>query len=256
MATISENTVNINDNYYSETHATDVTTLDQATLDAAKLGRFYIEFSEEFSQIGPNSAIKTGTMSFTDTGGTTPYSQISDYAGNQSAEHMEIYTGDAYGSGYDGWSSVDEGGRTYEGTGIADPQLVGIIFNGNQSTGEGTAIVGIWAGLLDEANGGSMQYFFFPLADQVEKIELLDLPDADGNGGTAFVSHVDTLSDGDQSSGTIVAYVDLMDGAALNAAQPNYIVEGTAGGDLIDGTYLGDPDGDLIDNNDGRQRQA
>lgn len=31
----------------------------------------------------------------------------------------------------------------------------------------------------------------------------------------------------------------------------NYIVEGTAGGDLINGSYDGDPEGDFIDNNDG-----
>ena len=31
----------------------------------------------------------------------------------------------------------------------------------------------------------------------------------------------------------------------------NYIVEGTVGGDLIDGSYAGDPDGDMIDNGDG-----
>ena len=31
----------------------------------------------------------------------------------------------------------------------------------------------------------------------------------------------------------------------------NLIVEGTAAGDLIDATYLGDPDGDLVDNGDG-----
>lgn len=31
----------------------------------------------------------------------------------------------------------------------------------------------------------------------------------------------------------------------------NYIVEGTAGGDLIDGNYTGDPEGDVIDGGDG-----
>ena len=34
-------------------------------------------------------------------------------------------------------------------------------------------------------------------------------------------------------------------------AAPDYIVEGTSGGDLIDGSFTGDPEGDLIDNNDG-----
>lgn len=34
---------------------------------------------------------------------------------------------------------------------------------------------------------------------------------------------------------------------AMGIAQPNYIVDGTAGADLIDGSYLTDPDGDVID---------
>ena len=31
---------------------------------------------------------------------------------------------------------------------------------------------------------------------------------------------------------------------------PNFIVEGTSGGDLIDGAYTGDPEGDMVDAND------
>ncbi|MCV2893760.1 Hint domain-containing protein [Lentibacter sp. XHP0401] len=34
---------------------------------------------------------------------------------------------------------------------------------------------------------------------------------------------------------------------AMGIPQPNYIVEGTAGGDLIDGGYIADPEGDVID---------
>lgn len=34
---------------------------------------------------------------------------------------------------------------------------------------------------------------------------------------------------------------------AMGIPQPNYVVEGTSGADLIDGTYITDPDGDVID---------
>jgi Ca2+-binding RTX toxin-like protein len=37
---------------------------------------------------------------------------------------------------------------------------------------------------------------------------------------------------------------------ALGIPAPNYIVEGTAGDDLIDGSYTGDPQGDVVDGND------
>ncbi|SLN34971.1 Bifunctional hemolysin/adenylate cyclase precursor [Roseovarius gaetbuli] len=40
--------------------------------------------------------------------------------------------------------------------------------------------------------------------------------------------------------------------AAMGIAQTDYIVDGTAGGDLIDADYAGDPDGDFVDNLDSR----
>ncbi len=65
--------------------------------------------------------------------------------------------------------------------------------------------------------------------------------DVDGTGASTL-----TDSDGD-GSGTapMTDDVDFRD-----ATVPNYIVEGTAAGELIDGSYFGDPDGDIIDNND------
>jgi len=38
--------------------------------------------------------------------------------------------------------------------------------------------------------------------------------------------------------------------AAMGIPEPDYVVEGTAGDDLIDGTYLGDPEGDVVDGGD------
>ncbi len=45
------------------------------------------------------------------------------------------------------------------------------------------------------------------------------------------------------------AYLNAL-GIPSPAAPPDYIVEGTAGADIIDASYTGDPDGDMVDNND------
>ena len=50
------------------------------------------------------------------------------------------------------------------------------------------------------------------------------------------------------NGGTYISYIDLMPAPGSGT---DYIVEGTSGGDLIDGTYTGDPTGDKVDNNDG-----
>ena len=42
----------------------------------------------------------------------------------------------------------------------------------------------------------------------------------------------------------------------LTAPAPDGIVSGTGGDDVIDGSYVADPDGDLVDNNDGRNVQG
>lgn len=53
----------------------------------------------------------------------------------------------------------------------------------------------------------------------------------------------------DSEGNTDVGYITIKTVAAVG---PDGIVQGTASGDLIDTSYLGDPDGDRIDNNDGR----
>ncbi len=68
---------------------------------------------------------------------------------------------------------------------------------------------------------------------------------SDGDIGTNTL----TYSIIDSAGNTDVGYLFVK---TVAAAGPDGIVEGTAGADVIDGTYLGDPDGDRIDNNDGQ----
>ncbi|MEZ5715357.1 MAG: Hint domain-containing protein, partial [Paracoccaceae bacterium] len=60
----------------------------------------------------------------------------------------------------------------------------------------------------------------------------VELQDASGNWITVNFSEIETL---------VLPATDLT---------PDHIVEGTAAGDLITDTYTGDPDGDMVDNND------
>ncbi|MBD3786351.1 MAG: cadherin-like domain-containing protein [Sphingomonadales bacterium] len=60
--------------------------------------------------------------------------------------------------------------------------------------------------------------------------------------GVAEVSY--TVSDGNGGFDTATAFI------TVNEAQPDGIVEGTAGDDLIDFAYTGDPEGDMIDAGD------
>ncbi len=258
MATISLTATNIKDNYYSETHQTDTSALDQSVLDAAKLDRFFIEFDNARSSIGTDSILRTGTMNFTDTGGNATFAQITEYGGNQSDGHIESFTGDlwadALGASYGGFSAIDSVGRSYSFIGSSDPTLVAMTFDGNEATGDGVAVLGYWITFYDAGASDAPRYFFFPLADQAQKIAMLDLPDGSGNGGTTILTHTNDIADSDQMvDSTIVAYVDMMSGAAIN---PDGIVTGTAGADLIDGAYTGDPNGDLVDNNDGNPNSA
>ncbi len=66
---------------------------------------------------------------------------------------------------------------------------------------------------------------------------------ANGTNGTENFTY--TVSDG---TNTDVGYVTL---TTSGSASPDGIVSGTSGNDIIDTSYVGDPDGDKVDNNDG-----
>ncbi|UWQ12767.1 Hint domain-containing protein (plasmid) [Aliiroseovarius crassostreae] len=85
------------------------------------------------------------------------------------------------------------------------------------------------------------------IKDVVDDVVGHDVNDADVDGSGNFSladSDGDTAADGTGAT-PMVNDLDFRD-----ATPSDYIVEGTSGGDLIDGSYTGDPDGDLIDSND------
>lgn len=81
------------------------------------------------------------------------------------------------------------------------------------------------------------------LADVVDDVVGFDANDADVDGTGNL-----TLADTDGDAGDATPLTDDYDFRDTTA--PNYVVEGTSGADLIDATYTGDPDGDMIDDLD------
>ncbi len=89
------------------------------------------------------------------------------------------------------------------------------------------------------------------IMDVVDDVAGYDANDADVDGSGNFTladSDADTAADGSNASGTTtnLDYRDAQDDTVTSDGT----VEGTTGNDVIDGSYAGDPDGDMVDNND------
>ncbi|MEH6647266.1 Hint domain-containing protein [Sulfitobacter sp.] len=85
------------------------------------------------------------------------------------------------------------------------------------------------------------------IMDAVDDVPGWDVNDLDVDGAGNFTladSDNDVAADGSDAL-PMINDLDFRD-----AGTPDYIVEGTGGGDLIDASYVGDLDGDRIDNND------
>ncbi len=168
---------------------------------------------------------------------------------------------------------VDEAGNDSIDGGIGDDTLYG-------GTGEDTLIGGTGN---DELHGGAdadvivledgfgadrSMDFEGPVADGVggytslDQLDVSNLRDANGapvNTDDVTVSNdgsgnaVLTFPNGETLTMVGISPATLGDAAALAAMgipMPNYIVEGTGVGELIDATYTGDPEGDMVDAND------
>ncbi|MGB7262817.1 MAG: Hint domain-containing protein, partial [Albidovulum sp.] len=94
------------------------------------------------------------------------------------------------------------------------------------------------------AEGGAGDADGDGILDVVDDVVGWDVNDADLDGSGNFTladTDGDTAADGSGAT-PLINDLDFRD-----ATLPDYIVEGTAGGDTIDSTYTGDPDGDRID---------
>jgi Ca2+-binding RTX toxin-like protein len=125
--------------------------------------------------------------------------------------------------------------------------------------------------LADGSGADSVQGFSAPTNDGsgnwtgIDLLDVTGLTDANGaQVNTADVTVDDTNGDGtgdailtfpngESLTLTGVPATTFSDPAALEAIgipAPNYIVDGTGGNDVIDATYTGDPQGDMVDDND------
>ena len=102
----------------------------------------------------------------------------------------------------------------------------------------------------------------------VDQLDVSGLTDASGN-PVSVEDVIVTDTNGDGTGDAILTFPDgttlTLTGVPVTSLQTDaqlvaigipafpgdYVVEGTTGGDLIDGAYAGDPEGDMVDNNDG-----
>ena len=180
-------------------------------------------------------------------------------AGFSEIENITLGTGNdsVIGSSGDDTVSTGTGADTVDGGAGNDTFDIGAGDGANDTVvmqdGDGDDTIAGFEGPIDNGDGT------FTGQDQ---IDTSGLTDADGN--PVLVSDVTVIDDGSGNavlnfpngeSITLigVAPADVTDHdalAAMGIAQSDYIVDGTAGNDLIDGTYSGDPDGDFVDNLD------
>ena len=257
MVTINISTPLFGTGYYTENHHTEATTLTPEELAAAKVDRFFIELDND--PANATAIIGTGTMTFTDTGpvannATMDVNPDYDFA-NVSSAHLEQVVGDM-------WGVPGQDMTLHDGTDIDfvwNIRLYGLRFDGYQGISDGTAVMGYMVQVV-ENDTSPIRYFFFPTADQDLSNMVLPAPGEPVPSNVSKLTHQDAF-DGNPSSpfgpnwdydeitgGTYISYIDLMPAPGSGT---DYIVEGTSGGDLIDGTYTGDPTGDKVDNNDG-----
>ena len=248
--------------YYSASHHTDVTGLSPADIDASKLGRFYIEFEGSGdgnpSMTGSN-ILRIGTMDFVDNEtqvGTHDQLKDTNWSDfNQSGAHLEPYEL-LDGSVADGvtYATDNSGDSGTEGQWIpAYITAFGVRFDSYEGLGqEGHPIVGYHISFRKEGDPNASRDLFFPTADQdlsfltlASKKTHADSLNADGFGN----DDNDNIQDQ-----TYVAFADMYAGDPT-APSSDKIVSGTSGNDSIDGTYTGDNDGDIVDNDDGNPNE-
>ena len=254
MVTVTATTNIFGTNYYTEKHHTEATTLTSAEIDAAKIDRFYIELSGS-----PESAptvVATGSMTFSETGSVQsnafmdseqPYTFTND-----SSAHLEGLEGPGFGVG--DLSMIDSSGNTYDASNSV--RLFGFRFDSYEGVSDGSPVMGYFISVINTATEIEKN-LFFPTSDQ--DLSNIVLPEIGGSlaSNTSVITHVDefngiggTSPDYDENDGgTYISYVDLI--SAAEAYEQNYIVEGTDAGELIDDGYTGDPEGDMVDNDDG-----
>ena len=152
-----------------------------------------------------------------------------------------------------------EAGSVSDGTDTATfTEIENIILGSGDDTvvladGGGNDTVDAFEAPIDNGDGtysGQDQLDVSGLTDAGgDPVNVHDVTVSDDGSGNAVL----TFPNGESLTLLGVAPADVTDHAALTAMGipgVDYTVEGTGGGDLIDAAYTGDPEGDMIDNND------
>lgn len=154
-------------------------------------------------------------------------------------------------------------------TGVSEPIVFGVGVAGELNLGDFATIGGTqytitdWDGLEvsythSDGSGGSVTTIVntvrLTLTDSAGN-ELFFMIPTDGAGDLPDITDAEIVSTGTNPDGNTSGWNQQLDGnqlvsLAVGAGGPDYIVEGTAGDDVIDIAYTGDPEGDMVDNND------
>mgnify|MGYP005996370179 CR=1 FL=1 len=254
MATVTGNTNIFGTNYTTSMHHTEATTFTSAEIDAAKIDRFYIELSGA-PESGP-TIVATGSMTFSETG-PVQSNEIMDseqpyFYANDSSAHLEGVEGPGFGVG--DLSMTDSNNDTYDAT--ISVRLFGFRFDSYEGISDGSPVMGYFVSVINTETEVE-KHLFFPTSDQdLTNIILPEIGEEISADGST-ITHIDEFNGmtgsspdyDDNSGGTYISYVDLTPAHATQSG--DYTVTGTDSDDLIDTAYLGDPEGDLVDNNDG-----
>ena len=208
-----------------------------------------------YNDIASNSNTESGTL--TDGTSTATFTEIENYVlgsgddkviGSTEADNVSAGTGADTVDGGEGDDTFDLGGNDGDRdevvlengdghdtvTGIEGPTDLG---GGNYSAQDQLNVSG-----LNDNDGNPVDTGDVTITVDGNGHPTITFPD-----GTAVTLEGLTAPSTDPSDPATQSWL-----VALGIpAAPDYIVEGTSGGDLIDGSYTGDPEGDLIDNNDG-----
>ncbi len=153
-------------------------------------------------------------------------------------------------------------------TGVSEPIVFGVGVEGELNLGDFATIGGVqytisdWDGLAvsythsDGAGGTTstdVNTVRLTLTDSAGN-ELYFMIPTDGAGDLPDITDAEIISTGTNPDGNTSGWNQQLEGNQLvtlaTIGGPDYIVEGTADDDVIDIAYTGDPEGDMVDNND------
>ena len=237
------------DGYGVDTIVGGETGTDNDTLTSYKTGDSVLDLTAGGTAADPESGTLTAGV---DVVNFTEIEQVNLGSGNDTVIGSD--GADTFRTG-DGADVVDAGtGDDFYGLGVADGAVDTVVF----ADGDGNDTVGSFEAPTDLGGGtysGNDQLDVSGLTDasgNPVNVDDVTVTDTNGDGtGDAIL----TFPNGESLTLTGVTVSEVSSDAQLVAmgipgTSADYIVEGTAGAEVINTAYTGDPEGDMIDNSD------